>query len=103
MFKSIIATALALLCGSMAAHAVDSDKQKQERTHQNIQTGIANTPVAQPPKASSGSGKPSTPAYSTTKTYSSPTRSGGGSSTSHNYNRPYNVPSPASKGDSKSK
>jgi hypothetical protein len=101
MFKSIIVTVLALVYGTAVALAADSDKAKQDRTHRNIQTGIVNTPVAQPPRAGTGSSK--TPSYTNTKTYSSPVRSGGGSSTSHNYNRSYNVPSPSTKSDSKSK
>lgn len=101
MSRSAIVAAVVLVCGTAVAQA-QTDQQKQQRTHQSIQTGIANTPVASPPRVSTGTASAPFNGYTTTKTYPSPVQSGGGASTSHNYYRPPSVPSPTTSGGSSS-
>ncbi len=93
MFKSTIVATIVLICGSALAYA-QSDQQKRERTHQNIQTGIANTPVTSPPKVSTGTASVPFTGYTSTKTYESHV-SGTGSSTIKNYGQMPTVPAPS--------
>jgi len=88
MFKSAFIAVVVVTSATALAHA-QTDQQKQQNTHNNVQTGIANTPrPADPPKVSTGTVHIPSGIYTNTNTHPSPVQSGGGSSTIHNYNRP---------------
>jgi hypothetical protein len=85
-YMPIILTCLVLFGGTTA----------QAENNSNVGKDVGATRErlpADPPRETTSSGGNSTK-YTRTDTHPSPVQSGGGSSTTHDYNRKYDVPSP---------